>query len=334
MSTLNVDPTAKIDGTVLHGDNVYVAEGSVLRSQAGSIEFGNASSVLENSVLIGTRENPVRIGSKTVLGHKCLVLGARIGDLCEIGNGSILLPGSQIGDLCIFGEGTLIKEGVAIPDGSVVLGRPGKIIRQVMESDLAMIDRMRGHDMALSPVIPQQSQFAINKGAAMKTNLHEFNGKIPIVSAAALIYETAELTGDVVVGDGSVIAAGVRIIGNSHGPVRIGSNVHIMENSVLHLLPDNHLIIHDNVTIGPGCIIHGTEIEDGCVIESGAIVCDYSHLGRNVLVKAGSLVKQRQVVEDNAIVEGFPAREIGKTLARLEKPDWAIRLPLSSQGTK
>ena len=66
MSTLNVDPTAKIDGKILHGDNVYVAEGSVLRSQAGSIEFGNASSVLENSVLIGTRENPVRIAIRTI----------------------------------------------------------------------------------------------------------------------------------------------------------------------------------------------------------------------------------------------------------------------------
>ena len=94
------------------------------------------------------------------------------------------------------------------------------------------------------------------------------------------------------IGENSVIGSGVRIIGNSHGPVRIGSNVHILENSVLHLLPDNMLIVEDNVTIGPGCIIHGTTIGTGSIIESGSIVCDYSRLGKNTLVKSGTLVKQ------------------------------------------
>ena len=117
----------------------------------------------------------------------------------------------------------------------------------------------------------------------------------------------------------------MKIIGNSHGPVRIGNNVQILENSVLHLLPDNELIINDNVTIGPGCIIHGTNIGENSVIESGAIICDNSILGKNTLVKSGSLVKQRSEIKDNQIVEGFPAKPISENKEILERPLWAFR---------
>ena len=61
-----------------------------------------------------------------------------------------MLPGSKIGDMCIFGEGTLIPEGVEIPPGSVVVGRPGRIIRAINENDKAMIKRMRSNDISLS----------------------------------------------------------------------------------------------------------------------------------------------------------------------------------------
>ena len=155
--------------------------------------------------------------------------------------------------------------------------------------------------------------------------LHEYRGKYPAVCDSATIYDTAEITGDVIIGENSVVASGVRIIGDSHGPVRIGNNVHILENTVLHLLPDNELIIGDNVTIGPGCIIHGTNIGADSIIESGAIVCDYSKLGKNTLVKSGSLVKQRSVIDDNQIVEGFPATGIGQNEQVQPRPIWAIR---------
>ena len=146
------------------------------------------------------------------------------------------------------------------------------------------------------------------------------------MAESAYLFDTAEVTGDVIIGENSIIASGVKIIGDSHGPVRIGNNVQILENTVLHLLPDNQLIIEDNVIIGPGCIIHGTTIGEGSVIESGAIICDYSKLGKNTLVKSGSLVKQRSQFEDNAILLGFPAKEVGRVEGRLEKPEWAIEL--------
>ena len=90
--------------------------------------------------------------------------------------------------------------------------------------------------------------------------LFTYRGTRPTIADSAILFPTAEITGDVVVGDRSVIGAGVKIIGDSHGPVRIGDDVQILENTVLHLLPDNDLIIDDGVVIGPGAMIHGCRI--------------------------------------------------------------------------
>lgn len=323
MPNLRIDDSARLIGRLRLGSGVYVAQGSVLRSIEDSITIENSSWVLENSVLIGTPESPLKVGSKTVFGHKCIAIGAEIGNLCEIGNGVIFLPNSKIGDMCIFGEGTLVPEGAIIPDGSVVVGRPGRIIRKLSEDDKKMISRMRANDISLTTyeenIVDKQAREGGNMG-----KLYEFNEKYPKVSESAFLYDSAEITGDVIIGENSVIASGVRIIGNSHGPVKIGSNVKILENSVLHLLPDNELIINDNVTIGPGCIIHGTNIGANSVIESGAIVCDYSKLGENTLVKSGSLVKQRSNFPDNQILEGFPAKSIGENNEIQERPAWAL----------
>lgn len=330
MTHFRVEDSARLTGGLSLGKGAYVAQGTVLRSEGASsaIKLGNQSMVLENSVVIGSPENPVAIGGKTVFGHKCIVLGARLGDLCEVGNGTIFLPGCQVGDYCIFGEGTVIAPGKVIPSGSVVVGRPGRVIRKLTDEDRAMISRMRGKDVTLTPFEPQLLHIepkAIHRKGEDVGKLYPFGGKTPAVEGTALVYDTAEITGDVVVGAHSKIASGVRIIGNTHGPVRIGKNVQILENSVLHLLPDNALIIEDDVTIGPGCIVHGCTIGAGSVVEAGAIVCDYSVLGRNTLVKCGSLVKQRSVVEDHQIVEGFPAKVVGTSSEALERPDWAIR---------
>src|SRR5439155_6719247 len=110
---------------------------------------------------------------------------------------------------------------------------------------------------------------------------------------------TAEITGDVVVGERTITGAGVKIIGDSHGPVRIGNDVQILENTVLHLLPDNELIIDDGVIVGPGSMIHGCHIGAGSVIEPGAIVCDGSSVGASCIVRAGAVVKQRSQFSDH-----------------------------------
>jgi len=306
-----IDESARIYGEMSSGDGLYIAQGSVVRSDGGSVSFGNNSWILENSVIIGNKKYPAKIGSKTVLGHKCIVIGAEIGDLCEVGNGTIFLPGSKVGNMCIFGEGTIIPQGVSIPDKSVVIGRPYRIIRTLTQEDIDMIKRMRGGDISITKV-----DYKELTGREWEDNivgkLNAIGGKIPVIKENVVIFDGAEINGDVRIGNNSKVYSGVKIIGNSHGPVIIGNNVQIMENSVLHLLPDNELIIEDNVTIGPGCIVHGCHIGSGTIIESGSIICDYSKVGRNSLVKSGSLVKQRSIFEENEILEGFPAKSIGK----------------------
>jgi carbonic anhydrase/acetyltransferase-like protein (isoleucine patch superfamily) len=80
------------------------------------VSNGNHSAVLENGAVIGWPEHPVKIGQRTVFGHRCQVLGARVGDLCEIGNGSIIMPGALVGSGVILGEGTLVGPDMVIPD--------------------------------------------------------------------------------------------------------------------------------------------------------------------------------------------------------------------------
>ena len=99
--------------------------------------------------------------------------------------------------------------------------------------------------------------------------LYAYRDKTPLIGAGTLLFDSAEITGDVVIGEDSLIGAGVKIIGDSHGPVRVGSRVQILENTVLHLLPDNELIIDDDVVIGPGAMIHGCHIGRGSVVEPG-----------------------------------------------------------------
>ena len=320
--SIRVDESAKIYGKLEHGENVYIAQGTIIRSEDNSISIGNNSFILENSVVIGTRNHKVRIGSKIVFGHKCVVIGSEIGDLCEIGNGCIFLEGSKIGNNCIFGEGTIIPKGSVIPDNSVVIGRPYRIIRNLTEEDKEMVKRMRGGDISLS-VVSYKTYNGLDWRDKTMGKLNALGGKYPEVGENSIIVEGAEVNGDVKIGYNSMIFSGVKIIGNSHGPVVIGDNVRILENTVLHLLPDNQLILEDNVVIGPGCIIHGCTIGEGSIIESGSIICDYSKIGSNSLVKSGTLVKQRSEFEDNKVLEGFPAKIVGEITYKLDRPKWA-----------
>jgi carbonic anhydrase/acetyltransferase-like protein (isoleucine patch superfamily) len=153
--------------------------------------------------------------------------------------------------------------------------------------------------------------------------LYDYRGIRPTIAATAVLFPTAEITGDVVIGERAIIGAGVKIIGDSHGPVRIGNDVQILENTVLHLLPDNELIIGDGVTIGPGAMIHGCHIGARSVIEPGAIVCDGSSLGIGCVVRAGAVVKQRSKFGDYVDIDGFPGFEIGRVDA-LDRPSWAF----------
>ena len=313
--------TAVIVGAARLGEGSLLAQGAVIRSQGRGVEVGTGSAVLENSVVVGNSAIPTTIGRRSVFGHRCLVIGAAVGDLCEIGNASVLMPGARLGDRVFLGEGTLVPAGVRLPSDVVAVGRPARVVRAVSDDDLRRLAGLRGGDLSLPP------RTAITVKRIQETNmtgqLYTYRGIVPSVAASAILFPTAEITGDVVVGERTIIGAGVKIIGDSHGPVRIGDDVQILENTVLHLLPDNDLILEDGVVVGPGAMIHGCRIGAGSVVEPGAIVCDHSAIGAGCVVRAGAVVKQRSHFDAGAEIDGFPAVEIGRMSATPELPAWA-----------
>jgi carbonic anhydrase/acetyltransferase-like protein (isoleucine patch superfamily) len=318
----HIAASAVVVGTARLGVGALLAQGAVIRSPNGGVEVGTGSAVLENSVMVGDITIPTAIGRRTVFGHRCVVVGATTGDLCEIGNASVLMPGARLGNRVFLGEGTLVPAGVSLPDDVVAVGRPARVVRTASAEDLARLLVLREGDLSVPP--PTAITIESTQETAMG-QLYEYRGILPTIAPSATLFPTAEITGDVVVGERTIIGAGVKIIGDSHGPVRIGNDVQILENTVLHLLPDNDLIIDDGVIVGPGAMIHGCRIGAGSVVEPAAIVCDHSVLGAECVVRAGAVVKQRSHFARRSDIDGFPAVDVGQLVAPPELPTWAWR---------
>jgi carbonic anhydrase/acetyltransferase-like protein (isoleucine patch superfamily) len=313
--------SAAVVGVVRLGDGALIAQGAVLRSDEAHLHIGAGSAVLENSVVVGGQQLPTTIGRRSTFGHRCVVIGASIGDLCEIGNASILMPDTRVGDRVFLGEGTLVPSGMVLPDGAVAVGRPARIIRDANDFDLERLQGLRGGDLSL----PAPSAFEVGSTMEGSTvaQLYDYRGITPTIASTAVLFPSAEITGDVVIGERTIIGAGVKIIGDSHGPVRIGDDVQILENTVLHLLPDNQLVIDDGAIIGPAAMIHGCHIGAGTVVEPGAIVCDGSSIGERSVVRAGAVVKQRSRFDDRTEIDGFPAAPVS-TIEPPPMPAWAF----------
>lgn len=315
--------SAVVIGDVVLGVGVVLAQGLVVRSVAGGVTIGHHSAVLENGVLWGTPDRPTVIGQRTVFGHRACVLGATVGNLCEIGNGALLMPGARLGDGCVLGEGTLIPPGMVVPPDTVLVGRPPHVLRSATDEDRERVAALRDHHTDLIDRPHHLVAVRPDVGADMG-RLYRYLDKQPSIDPTAVLFDSAEITGDVVVGDHTVIGAGVKIIGDSHGPVRIGARVQILENTVLHLLPDNELIVEDDVVIGPGATIHGCHIGAGSIVEAGAIVCDWSVVGTESVVRAGSCVTQRSRFPVRSVLGGFPAAVVGDLPGRPDTPAWAF----------
>jgi carbonic anhydrase/acetyltransferase-like protein (isoleucine patch superfamily) len=313
--------SAVVVGSARLGEGSVLAEGAVVRSHDAGVTIGTGSVVLENGVVIGNSAVPTSIGRRTVFGHRCLIVGATVGDLCEIGNASVLMPGARIGNRVFLGEGTLVPSGMSLPDDVVAVGRPARVVRTAAPEDMRRLEGLRGGDLS----VPEHTAITVERTqeAGAMGQLYSYRGIVPSVAPSATLFPTTEITGDVVVGERTIIGAGVKIIGDSHGPVRIGNDVQILENTVLHLLPDNDLVIDDGVIVGPGAMIHGCRIGAGSVIEPGAIVCDHSTLGAGCVVRAGAVVKQRSRFDAGTEIDGFPAVGVGTTSGPHQVPPWA-----------
>ncbi len=125
-----IDPTAVIIGDVDIHDGVSIWPYAVLRGDEGKIVVGEGSNVQDHCVLHVGPGFPTIIGKDTTIGHGVIINGAIIGDRCIIGMNSTIVEGAKIGDECIVGANAVITGSMNVPSRSVVVGVPGKIIRQ------------------------------------------------------------------------------------------------------------------------------------------------------------------------------------------------------------
>ena len=139
-SSTYVAHSADVVGNVVLGNDVSIWHNSVIRGDFNSIVIEDSSNIQDNSVLHVDSNEPLHIGTNTTIGHGCIIHGCTIGNSCLIGMGSLIMNRAMIGSNCIIGAGTLITQDTKIPDNSIVLGRPGKISKQISQSDLEYIN--------------------------------------------------------------------------------------------------------------------------------------------------------------------------------------------------
>ena len=122
-----IAPNATVVGDVTLADDVSVWYGAVLRGDSGAITVGRGTNIQDNCVL---HEKTV-IGEDCTVGHGAIVHGCTIGDRCMVGMGAIVLTGAVIGDDCIIGAGAVVTGKMNAPAGSVLLGSPAKIVKEI-----------------------------------------------------------------------------------------------------------------------------------------------------------------------------------------------------------
>lgn len=132
-----VAESAVVIGTVVLKKGASVWFNAVLRGDGEPIVVGEGSNVQDGCVLHTDAGYPVVIGTNVTVGHKAVVHGAEIGDNSLIGINAVVLSGAKIGRNCLIGANALITEGKEIPDNSMVLGTPGKVMRELTSEEIA-----------------------------------------------------------------------------------------------------------------------------------------------------------------------------------------------------
>ena len=131
---------ANLIGQVVLEEGASVWFGATIRADHEEIRIGRGSNVQENTIMHIDAGFPLTIGANCTIGHKVMLHGCTIGNNSLIGMGATILNGAQIGDNCLIGAGALITENKVIPDGSLVMGAPGKIVRELDDAAIKKIE--------------------------------------------------------------------------------------------------------------------------------------------------------------------------------------------------
>lgn len=128
-----IHPLAAVTGNVIIGKNCYIGPGAALRGDWGQIIIEEGCNVQENCTIHMFPGVTVLLKQGAHIGHGAIIHGATIGRNCLVGMNAVIMDTVQLGDECIVGALTFIKEGTIIPARSVVVGNPGKIIKEVSD---------------------------------------------------------------------------------------------------------------------------------------------------------------------------------------------------------
>ncbi len=125
------------------GANVWFS--AVIRGDVEQITVGEHSNVQDGAVMHADRGVPLTLGKGITVGHNAMLHGCTVGDYSLIGINAVILNGAKIGKHCIIGANSLIPEGKEIPDGSLVMGSPGKVVKTLSEQQKKMLELSAAH---------------------------------------------------------------------------------------------------------------------------------------------------------------------------------------------
>ena len=134
-----VAPSADLIGDVIMQANASIWFNCVLRADNESINIGENSNVQDGSILHVDPGYPINIGSNVTIGHKTMLHGCSIGDGSLVGMNAVVLNGAKIGKNCIIGANALVTEKMEVPDGHMVLGSPGKVVKELDEQTIEVV---------------------------------------------------------------------------------------------------------------------------------------------------------------------------------------------------
>lgn len=140
-----VADSAQVIGKVTLEENVSVWFGTVIRGDSEHIRIGRNSNVQDASVLHADEGVPLTLGENVSIGHQVMLHGCTVGDGSLIGIGAVVLNHAKIGKNCLVGAGSLVTEGKEFPDGSMILGSPAKVVRQLTPEQIANLQRIATH---------------------------------------------------------------------------------------------------------------------------------------------------------------------------------------------
>lgn len=134
-----VAETADILGDVTIGEGSSIWYGTVIRGDMSYVKIGKFTNIQDNVTVHLDTNQPTEIGDYVTVGHNAIIHGCKVGDNCLIGMGAIILNGAEIGENCIIGAGTLVTKDSKIPPNSLVIGSPGKVLRQTTDEEIKTI---------------------------------------------------------------------------------------------------------------------------------------------------------------------------------------------------